>query len=250
MSTINFALSKYIIDREDDGLFGNGVDLYNCWLVSTENSNSGGSTEVHQGLKKGIHGLKNQALWAVDTTVGRFAIASLYLFESDKTTSQVKKSFQGLQVPRLSDYSIADTEYVFARIGEGSVTRGIVAPIWRVVGDLVSGRKAIDTDDMYGNWVLASAGFAEKCTIQVMQPVRSSDRVISNSTTDFSYAGENVIDKTVRIPGLAGKTAFHYKIDSLSGNIVDSSGFQVVARLAFDDPENYIEMVLKAKATR
>ena len=149
---VRLILSRYVVHEEDDGLGGNGSDLYVGYLLSGA-VGQGGATSVRGGLTnsnggnpRNTHDVQ-QALFTVPLPPagqdGEFAVARLYLIESDQTTGLIQQAFSQAVVPNFT--AIAPPTITAADLPLFYLVP--FAPIVKLLGQS-------NTDDDYGHWDL------------------------------------------------------------------------------------------------
>jgi hypothetical protein len=147
---VRLTLARYVVHEEDDGLGGNGSDLYMGYLMSGAVS-GGGATAVLGGLTKNNGGQPrntheaNQALFTVPLPPagedGEFAVARLHLIESDQTTGLIQQAFNAAVVPTFN--AVAPPTLTQADLPIFYLVP--FGPILRLLGES-------NTDDDYGHW--------------------------------------------------------------------------------------------------
>lgn len=203
MPRVAFTLKSYAIKKEDDGWFGNGVDLYTCWIISTASTRSGGAGETHSSLKKGLHEF-NEQLFVADIPLNTSGYFDINLYESDDSTSRVKTSYRKARVPSLENYAV----FIEDAPDEAAMML-ILNPIVSLMKALEYG---LNSDDFYGSWIISVSMLNDYAQIKIIDDHRANCELRSDRILNIPYDG----------------------------------GERIVARLAYHDTENDIEMTLAA----
>jgi len=152
---VRVTLTRYVVHEEDDGLSGNGVDLYMGYLMSSAVTR-GGTTTVMGGLTKNnggqprnshdVHSVLFSAPLPAKESAGDFAVARLHLIESDQSTGLVQQAFNAAVLPN------------FSAVAPPNLTQADL-PIFYLVpfGFIARLLAGSNTDDDYGHWDLIFA---------------------------------------------------------------------------------------------